>query len=86
MDFKPIDAAVSIKVDPLARTLEIVGFTLVQGKQIRADGFDHMMDMNIEILEEQDIKDLAETFSRKLVGSRISFGMDHTKRLIVMMY
>ena len=86
MNFKPIDAAVPIEVDPLTRMFEIADFTPAQGAQIRVECFNQMNDMSIEVLEEQDPKNLADRFSCKPVGSYISSGIARTKRLIGMIH
>ena len=86
MDFLPLDPTVPQEVDPLDVMLDIAGFTNAQANRIRADGFDSIDDMGIDVLEEQDIKDLASTFSRMPATSRISFGIARTKRLIGMMH
>ena len=86
MDFIPTDPTVPQEADPLNVMLDIAGFTNAQANRIRADGFDSIDDMGIDVLEEQDIKDLASTFSRMPATSRISFGIARTKRLIGMMH
>ena len=86
MDFLPLDPTVPQEVDPPYVMLDIAGFNNAQANRIRADGFDSIDDMGIDVLEEQDIKDLASTFSRMPATSRISFGIARTKRLIRMMH
>ena len=42
--------------------------------------------MGIDVLEEQDIKSLAESISRQPAAVRVSFGIAITKWLICMMH
>ena len=86
MDLVPIDPSVSVESDPLKVLLKFVGFTDAQAKKVRDEGFDSIDQIGIDILEEDDIKKLAESFGRMTGSNRISFGIARTKRLIGMMH
>ena len=86
MNFEGVGADIVVENDPVAVMLGFVGFTPAQVVRIRADGFDQLEDMGIDVLEEQDITSLADSMSRQPAGRRISFGIARTKRLIGMMH
>ena len=87
MNFEPIAAGVILEADPMAVLLGHIGFTNQQIARIRADGFDQLDDMALDILEEQDIKDLSTSLARLPAnGGRVNFGIARTKRLIGMMH
>ena len=86
MDLIPIDPSISVESDPLKVLLKFVGFTDAQAKKVRDEGFDSVDQIGIEILEEEDIKKLAESFGRMTGSNRFSFGIARTKRLIGMMH
>ena len=87
MNFEPIAAGVTLEADPMAVLLGHIGFTNQQIARIRADGFDQLDDMALDILEEQDIKDLSTSLARLPAnGGRVNFGIARTKRLIGMMH
>ena len=80
MDLISLDATIPQEVVPLAVMLNFVGFANTQANRIREDGFDAIEEKGIETLEDQDIKDLATTFSCLPASSRISFGIARIKR------
>lgn len=84
MDFLALDATVPQEKDPSAVILNFAGFTNDQANRIRVEAFDSIDDMGIQILEDQDKKELAKDFSRFLETTRISFGIAYPKRLIRM--
>ena len=86
MDCLPLDETVLQEEYPLATMLKSVGVTKAQDNRIREECFDEIQDIGIEMLEEQDIKDLVTTFSCFSASSRISFRIAWTKRLIAMIY
>ena len=87
MNFEPVAAGAVINADPMADLLGHAGFTGRQIVTIRADGFDQLEDMTLDVLEEQDIKDLAKSLaSLAAAGGRVTFGIARTKRLIGMMH
>ena len=87
MNFEPVAAGVGLYPDPMAVLLDHAGFTGRQIMRIRADGFDQLEDMALNVLEEQDIKDLAKSLaSLWSTGDCVTFGIIRTKRLIGMMY
>ena len=60
MNFEGVGADIVVENDPVAIMLGFVGFTPAQVVRIRADGFDQLEDMGIDVLEEQDITLLAD--------------------------
>ena len=79
MDFLPLDVTAPQEEDPLAAMLDIARFLTPKANRIREEGFDSVDDMGVEMLEDQDVKQLATTFSRFPASSRISFGISQTK-------
>ena len=86
MNFEPIAVGVALEADPMAILLDHAGFNNQQIARIRADGFDQLEDMALDVLEEQDIKDLSESLARLPAVSRVNFGIARTKRLIGLMH
>ena len=87
MNFEPTAVGVVLEADPMAVLLDHVGFNNKQIARIRADGFDQLEDMALDVLEEQDIKDLSESLARlPAAQGRVNFGIARTKRLIGMMH
>ena len=62
--------------------LDFDGFSNSQANMVREEILDSIDDMGIEMIEHQDIKDLAMTFSCMPEATRISFGIDRVKRSI----
>ena len=81
IDFLTLDSTVPQEEDPLAVMLKFAWFLNPQANRIREDGFDTVEDMGVEMLEEENITELAATFSRLPVSSHISFGIARSKRL-----
>ena len=76
-----------VGTDPLTVMLRFSKFTNQQVVQVKADGFDQVEDMGINVLEEQDIKDLSNSLVRLLgIGGRVIFGIARTKRLTGMIH
>ena len=87
MAFVPSAVGIDLIEDPLATMLEFAGFTEPQVVRIRADGFDQLDDLGLDVLEAEDIKDLSVTLGRLPAnGGRVNFGIAQTKRLIGMMH
>jgi len=87
MSFVPPSVEADLIPEPLAAMLAFAGFTEAQIFRIRADGFDQLDDLSLDVLEAEDIKDLSVTLGRLPAnGGRVSFGIARTKRLIVMMH
>ena len=87
MAFVPPAVGLDLIEDPLATMLEFAGFTEPQVEKIRADGFDQLDDLGLDVLEAEDIKDLSVTLGRLPAnGGRVNFGIARTKRLIGMMH
>ena len=73
--------------EPLGTMLEFTGFTELQVIRIRADGFNQIDDLGLDVLETEDIKDLSATLCRLPAnGDRVRFGIARTKHLIGMMH
>ena len=73
--------------EPLATMLEFVVPANTQVVRIRADGFNLLDNLSLNVLKAEDIKDLFVTLGRlPSNGGRKSFGIDRTKRLIGMMH
>ena len=64
MNFSPADPNDVMEADLLAILLGFAEFTAQQSTKIQADGFDQLDDIGIDVLEEQDIRDLAELLGR----------------------
>ena len=76
-----------VDADLLVVMLKFVGFTNQQVVRVRADSLDQLEDMGIDVLEEQDIKDLSNSLGRlPAAGGRVNFGITRTKSLIGMMH
>ena len=87
MTFVPPEVGIALIGDPLATMLEFAGFTVPQVVKIRADGFDQLDDLGLDVLEAEDIKDLSVTLGRLPAnGGTVNFGIARTKRLIGMMH
>ena len=87
MAFVPPSVETDLIKEPLATMLEFTGFTELQVVRIRADGFNQLDNLGLDVLESEDIKDLSVTLGRLPAnGGRASFGIACTKRLIGMMY
>ena len=60
-------------------------FLTPQASRIREDGFDTIEDMGTETLEDDDIRELATTFSSFPASRHVSFGTARAKRLFRIM-
>jgi len=87
MNFEGVGAHEDVEADPLAVMLGFSGFNNQQVVWVQADGFEQLEDIGIDVLEEQDIKDISTSLGRlPATGGWVSFGIARTKRLIGMMH
>jgi len=87
MSFVPPSVEADLITEPLAAMIAFAGFTEAQIFRIRADGFDQVNDLGLDVLEAEDIKDLSVTLGRLPANrGRVSFDIVCTKRLIGMMH